>query len=406
MVLWVDLHRPRRFAGLDLHPAITTQLLKLVESGDIPHLLFYGPPGGGKKTRINAFLYELFGPAVEKVRVTQRIVEGKSKKVEISSLQSPFHTEINPSDAGSSDTLVVQDVIKDIAQTHSVTQKFGAKSIHKKNVASTTNTTTMGDDNDNTTTTTMNDTTTTNDKKSPPPYKIVVLHEVDQLSTDAQHGLRRTMELYTKTCRLILSTDSLTHITAPLKSRCFLIRIPSPDDIEVSRILTLILKRQNVTLAPHIVNSIVEHCEGNLRRAILCLESTYISSLSTSAALTPSPNTTTSTSLIKLPDWELLIASIAVLILQQQTPSQLLLIRTHLYDLLTGCIPPDTILTHLTLQLCNKLSTSTSACHSIIRWAAYYDQRLSYAAKSVVHLEAFVSKCMAVITYENEFNKQ
>lgn len=36
-------------------------------AGDFPHLLFYGPTGAGKKTRIMALLRELFDAGVEKV---------------------------------------------------------------------------------------------------------------------------------------------------------------------------------------------------------------------------------------------------------------------------------------------------------------------------------------------------
>jgi replication factor C subunit 3/5 len=38
-----------------------------VSNGDCPHLLFYGPPGAGKKTLIIGLLRELYGPPVEKV---------------------------------------------------------------------------------------------------------------------------------------------------------------------------------------------------------------------------------------------------------------------------------------------------------------------------------------------------
>ena len=42
--------------------------LKLqVAAGDCPHLLFYGPPGAGKKTLIVALLKEIYGNGAEKV---------------------------------------------------------------------------------------------------------------------------------------------------------------------------------------------------------------------------------------------------------------------------------------------------------------------------------------------------
>lgn len=40
-----------------------------VQKGDFPHLLIYGPPGAGKKTRIMCIIKELYGSGAERVRM-------------------------------------------------------------------------------------------------------------------------------------------------------------------------------------------------------------------------------------------------------------------------------------------------------------------------------------------------
>ncbi|OMH80347.1 Replication factor C subunit 5 [Zancudomyces culisetae] len=91
------------------------------DSKDLPHLLFYGPEGVGKKTRITALLRQIYGSSTEKLKLDQRTFETPSRTVEIAIVSSNYHVELNPSDAGIYDRIVVQDLIKEIAQTQQVT---------------------------------------------------------------------------------------------------------------------------------------------------------------------------------------------------------------------------------------------------------------------------------------------
>ena len=48
--------------------------------------------------------------------------------------------------------------------------------------------------------------------------------------------------------------------------------------------------------------------------------------------------------MIPPPDWEALISQIANEIIEEHTPARILQVRAKLYDLLSHCIPPTTIL--------------------------------------------------------------
>ena len=136
MSLWIDKHRPNTLNKLNIHPEITEKLLSLGSCDEIPHLMFYGPPGSGKKTRVMALLREIFGPGVEKVfriylikhklnfftfhflgilylkvKLEHRSFKTTSNRtIEINTLGSNHHIECSPADVGNQDRLVIQEV--------------------------------------------------------------------------------------------------------------------------------------------------------------------------------------------------------------------------------------------------------------------------------------------------------
>lgn len=58
----------------------------------------------------------------------------------------------------------------------------------------------------------------------------------------------------------------------------------------------------------------------------------------------PCSEDVTDTTPIPPPDWEALIGQVADEILAEHSPARILQVRAKLYDLLTHCIPPTTIL--------------------------------------------------------------
>ena len=67
-------------------------------------------------------------------------------------------------------------------------------------------------------------------------YKIILLHEADQLSRPIQYQLRRMMEVFYTTCRLVFLSHSLDRLDQTLQSRFVCVRVPRPRS-ELMRVL-------------------------------------------------------------------------------------------------------------------------------------------------------------------------
>lgn len=176
-------------------------------------------------------LRELYGVGVEKLRIEhQTITTPSKKKIEISTIASNYHLEVNPSDAGNSDRVVIQEMLKTVAQSQQL------------------------------------------ETSSQKDFKVVLLTEVDKLTKDAQHALRRTMEKYMSTCRLILCCNSTSKVIPPIRSRCLAVRVPAPSIEDICHVLSTVCKKEGLSLPSQLARKLAEKSCRNLRKALLMCE--------------------------------------------------------------------------------------------------------------------------------------
>ncbi len=105
------------------------------------------------------------------------------------------------------------------------------------------------------------------------PFKILILDEADNMTSDAQQALRRTMERFTTTCRFILCANYSGKIIEPIQSRCAPFRFTHLPREEHDCHMKEIATKEKVKLSAEGLDAIFEVCSGDLRRAINTLQS-------------------------------------------------------------------------------------------------------------------------------------
>lgn len=108
------------------------------------------------------------------------------------------------------------------------------------------------------------------------PFKVVYLDESDALTSDAQHAMRRTMEMYTHTCRFILACNYSGRIIEPIQSRCAIFRFKRLPEKDVTQMLKRIARGEKLTLTPGSIKAIIYVSEGDMRRAINVLQAAAV----------------------------------------------------------------------------------------------------------------------------------
>lgn len=323
---------------------ILKQLIHLATYDDVPHIIISGPKGGCKKTLVKFYLEALYGNGVNDITKSSYKINGASKKNVIEIMRSDYHIVIEPTNTNH-DKYILQEIIKQYA-------------MHKLF-------------------------SIINSKKS---FKTIVIYDIENLSSNSQAALRRTMEVYANTCRFVMVCNNLSKIFDPLRSRCRIFCVEKPDDDKIKKVLTNILILENININGREIDNIVAICNNNIKEAIWILDEKRLDCP------------------LKLPIYEAfdkiteIIASVVnrndiVCVFDNE-------IRPRIYNILTTTISGTDIILGIMERLLVKINQNKNKnndlinmiSHNIIKIASDTESNMVYGRRNITHIDDFVAR--------------
>ncbi len=340
-MFFVDKYNPKSVKETYFHEDVLKTLNIMSKDDSVPHIIFYGPPGCGKKTTIRLFLEMLYDKSVHNLTNCKYNVSGSGNttKVEIIK-QSNYHIVIDPKN-NNFDRYLIQDVVKAYAKR----VPLNVFTSHKS-------------------------------------FKTVLINNLDNLSYYAQTSLRRTMERYSNTCRFVMWCSSRSKVIDPLISRCYMFRIKSPKDSKILKLLVDISAKENIDINLNTYDKILEKANGNIKTALWLLE------LHNFGYDIADDNLITYDEILN--DMIKLVVTGNI-----QNISQ---IRDIIYKIMITNISGTKIIVDTVNKLLLRSEIPDKCKFNIVEIAAKYEYNLIIGRREIIHLDAFIVGVINIIT--------
>jgi replication factor C subunit 3/5 len=339
-----EKYRPKKINDLVFNKKILEQLMFIASNENIPHIIIAGPVGGGKKTLVKFFLEALYDPDVNDLSRVKYNISGSSTKKEVEILQSNYHIIIEPTNTNH-DKYILQEIIKQYA-------------IHKS----------------------------FNIFKTQRKFKTIVIYNIENLANNSQAALRRTMELYARTCRFVMVCNNLSKVFDPLRSRCRTFCTQLPSTKEILNIISYISIMENITVSQEKIKLIINNCNNNLKIAIWMLD-----------AIRYDCNP-----IIPLDD---AFNSVIKLIFEAVTDKNIVKIfdwniRAHIYNTLITNIRGTEVIVILLDELIKRIDND-EICSKIIQFASVAENNLIHGRRDITNIDFFILAVMDTLCKYN-----
>lgn len=341
-MFFVDKYVPKKIEDVIFHKQELEILKKMSQDESIPHIIFSGQEGVGKKTLINLFLKMVYDDQVHNLTDSVYTVSGSGNTTqEIVIKQSNYHIVIEPHN-NNFDRYLIQDVVKEYAKKvplHIFTNKK--------------------------------------------PFKMVLINNVDNLSYYAQTSLRRTMEKYSSTCRFIMWCKSLSRVIDPIRSRCYCFRIGAPNDGDMIELLAKVSAKESINLSSSDYINIIQLSNGNIKKALWLLQLKQIDEgykTSYDDAIDEIVNTLLLLDINAITD-----------------------IRTNLYNIMITNIVGSQIIKDIIRTLFNRTDINEVCKLYIADLAAKCEHNLIKGRREIIHLDPFI---IGIICILSKYNKK
>jgi replication factor C subunit 2/4 len=110
-----------------------------------------------------------------------------------------------------------------------------------------------------------------------PPWKLIILDEADNMTSDSQSALRRIMEDFSKITRFCIICNYHNKIIDPINSRCALFRFTPISEDNIIIKLKNICQKENIKCSDIVLEKIKTESKGDLRKAINFLQKCHMS---------------------------------------------------------------------------------------------------------------------------------